>query len=303
MELENKTACYPPKDSYVIFVIRNMFGYFNVFSTGIVLIIAITSWILIPRWRSYRNFIFFNLFLTEVLLIFCFMDKYFDANVFFHSLSKFLRLLGRYVNFVYFCWLFLFSINIYMDSVHFKINLTWKFVKSSAFAWGLPLILNILLIIVNVVIKRKTSEDHKKNHHCHRHHHLNSSLIIKLALEIILLAVNFCAYLAAIFILLKQRDRGPSSEYRRIYIVTRTFVICIVLWLISVVLEASISKFHSNNLSDVYSTYFIMHCTQNIYLKLYFLLSKSNCKRWRKYFRQLCRSHQRRETLQMLTVD
>lgn len=297
MELDNKTACYPPKGSSTIFLIRYGFGSFNFTSSGIVLIIATISWILIPRWRSFKNFIFFNLFVTDVLLNFCFMDKYFGANIFDHFLSKYLRLLGRYVNFVYFCWLFLFSINIYMDSVHFKINLTWKFVKSSVFAWGLPLILHFLLRIL------KVKEGHVKNHACHRHRHLHSYLIIKLILEMILLAVNFCAYLVVILLLVKQRERGTTLEYRKIFIVTRTFILCIVLWLLSVVLEACISKFNSENLSDVYSTYFIMQCTQNVYLKLYFLLSKSNCKRWRKYFRKLLRGQQRRENLQMLTVE
>lgn len=299
MVLDNKTACYPHEDSSTILLIRYVYGYFNVSSTGIVLIIAILSWILIPKWRSYSNFICLNLFIADVLLNLCFMDKYLDVNIIFNpSLSKFLRLLGRYVHFVYFCWLFLFSINIYMDSVNFKINLTWKFVKSSAFAWGLPLKLHILLRLV------KVETGHKINvHHCHHNHRLHSSLIIKLTLEIILLAVNFCAYLVVMYILFKQRDRGTSSEYRKMFIVSRIFVICIVLWLLSVVLEASISKFHSQNLSDIYSTYFIMYCTQNIYLKLYFLFSESNCKRWTKYFRRLLRRHQRRENLPMLTVE
>lgn len=295
MELDNKTACHPSRDSATIFLIRDVFGSLNFSSTAIVLIIATVSWILIPKWRTYTNFIFFNLFVADALFNFCFMDKYFGVNIFHHSLSIFFRLLGRYVNFVYFCWLFLFSINIYMDSVHFKINLTWKFIKSSAFAWGLPLILHIMLRIM------KVNEGHTKKHACHRHRHLHLYLIIKLTLEIILLAVNFCAYLVAILILLKQRNRGTSSEYRTIFIVTRTFVLCIVLWLLSVVLEASISKFNTEYLSDLYSTYFIMQCTQNAYLKLYFLLSKSNRKQWRKYFRKL--RQQRRETLQMLTVE
>lgn len=297
MQLYNQTACYPPIDSSMILLIRQIFCYCNVSSTGIALIIAILSWILIPKWRNYTNFIFLNLFLTDILLNFCFMDKIFYTNLFNNSLSKILRLFGRYVNFVYFCWLFLFSINIYMDSVHFKINLTWKLIKSTAFAWGLPLLLHILLKIA------KVEREHKKNHVCHRHNHLHLSLIIKLTLEIILLAVNICSYFVVILILYKQRDRGTSFEYRKMFIVTRTFVLCIVLWLVSAVLEASISKFNSENLSDVYNAYFIMYCTQNIYWKLYFLFSESNCKRWRKYFRQLLRHHHHRQNLQMLTVE
>lgn len=297
MQLDNQTACHPPKDNPMMQLITYAFGSFNVSSTGVVLIIAILSWFWIPKWRSYMNFIFLNLFLADILLNFCFMKKILGINLFSHSLSKFLRLLGRYVNFVYFCWLFLFSINIYMDSVHFKMNLSWKFVKSSVFAWGLPLILHILLRIL------KVEKNHKKHQTCYHSHILHSSLIIKLILEIILVAVNFCAYFVVIFILYKQRDRGTSSEYRKMFIVTRTFVLCIILWLLSAVLEACISKFNFENLSDVYSAYFIMYFMQNTYLKLYFLFSTSNCIRWRKYFVKLLRNHQNREDVEMVTVE
>lgn len=295
MEQKNIT-CFR-EDYSTTFYIRLGVGTFNTSSTGFVLIIAIISWIFIPKWRSYSNFMFLNLFLTDLLQYWCFMDKqiYFIT---FHSLNNFLMFLRTYLNFVYFCWLFLFSINIYMDCGHFKINMTWKFVKSSAFAWGLPLILHILLKTLKVIkIKHKTKQA------CHRPHSLRSSLIIKLTLEIILLIVNFCAYLVVISVLLKQRHRDNSSLYRKIFIVSRTFVICIVLWLLSIVLEASISTFNSVNLSEVCSIFFIMHCTQSIYLKLYFVLSKSNRKEWRKYFRTLHRSQQSGETLPMSTVQ
>lgn len=299
MELANTTCINTPTDSSMIMSIKFVFGYVNAFSTGIVLIIATMSWILIPKWRSYSNFIFSNLFLADFLLYLCFIDKYSDANMYSDYFQKSMHLFGRYVSFVYFCWLFVFSINIYMDSVHFKTNVTRKFMKASAFAWGLPLILHITLLILSV------STHHKKHKSCynpHRHHRLHSSLIIKLVLEIILLAVNLFAYLVVTIILFKQRDRGTSSECNKIIIVTRTFFVCVVLWLLSVVLEASVSKFNRNDVSDLYNTCFIMHCTQMTYLKLYFLLSKSNGKRWRKYFTKMFRGLNR-EALQMIVLE
>lgn len=293
MDHDNSTTCHRPTERSMILSVRYVFGYFNASTTAMVLVFATLSWILIPKWRTYSNFIFSNLFLTDILLYLCFINWYSNAKISFQHVERSLHLFGRYVNFVYFCWLFVFSINIYMEVVHFKLNLTRKFVKSSVFAWGLPLILHIMLLLLRVT--------DPKPHLCHppSPHHLHSSLVIKLTLEIVLLVVNLIGYIAVLIILIMQKIRDDSLAGNKICVVTRTFVLCFVLWVLSVILEACISK--RDILSDVYSTYFIMHCTQMTYLKVYFLLLKTNRKRWKKYFRKLFQNV-RTETIQMVTV-
>lgn len=222
-------------------------------------IFALTSWSLIPKWRIFKNYIYVNLGISGLI--------YYIVSI---PMSE---CYGRvYFSFVFYLWVLILSIKVYTDLVQiFQINITRIFLKSSAFAWGIPLFIEICYYIIE--------------------NNLNDgSYIANVGIEtalLIILTINFILYVKVVYYLTKFNALNDKvSRCRKIKMATLTFFVCGAPWMISFLLDYLVSFLEINDVvtSTIFTINALVLSVQNLIFKLCFCFLKSNRKLWSEFF-------------------
>lgn len=219
-------------------------------------ILTLISWIRIPKWRNFKNYIYVNLGISRFIyyvLVF--------GSVLFGIV---------YCSFVFYLWVLILSIKVYTDLVEiFQINITRIFLKSSIFAWGIPLFIefgyNIIASYHEVYI---------------------ANVGIETAI-LILLLINFTLYIKVVYSLSKFNPLNDrASRCRKIEIATLSFFICGMPWMISFSLDypTIFIEYNENVTLKINTISSVVFSAQNIIFKLCFCLLKSNRELWSEFF-------------------
>lgn len=100
------------------------------------LLYGLISWCVLPKFRNYRNYVFFNALLSNFLKI---MAYHFSGLLCLQLKTRFY--LRRYFSTTNTYWLLVISHMFYIDIVKvFNGNTRRRFLKSSFLGWGVPLI-------------------------------------------------------------------------------------------------------------------------------------------------------------------
>lgn len=217
-------------------------------------VFALISWIMIPKWRTFKNYVFVNLILSYTLSYTFFFTKIFDITndyvyIFVCSFS---------------CWLFIGSIVFYMDIVKvFSVEVTRKKIKSTIFAWGAPL-LNYLLNVIDKELFR-ISEMFSSNK--------NSFYFV-----LLMLFCNFLIYLRVLYSLFRVSGLRSTSRTRikqKVQVATFTFLMSGSMTLPALLVEEFGVTLYSAIVSGT------IPFIQTIAISTCFLMLKSNRTMWR----------------------
>ena len=226
--------------------------------------IGIASWILINKFRHFKNYLFLNIILNNVLNIVLgfFVQEVMKIGIVWTQVSFGLTFL--YFKMTSHFWLLVLCYVFYVDVVKvFSGEVKRKYLKSVLFCWGLPLI----IIVFDVFIMP----------------HINSSLkvpaIIYISKLFFPLFINLLIYIRVLYALFM--NNFPHNRFRRFQVATIIFLISGTLFLV-MTLRFTV-KFPS-----ILSTVLIY--LQPVLMDLYFFLIRSNRKVWKKYYERKIKS-------------
>lgn len=240
----------------------------------ITLAVAVLTWIFVPKWRRFRNYVKVSAFL-------CFPIWELTYNLLRYKIgnAEVIRLVQVYVTSVYKCWIFIMSITIYMDLVTvFNTIITRKMLKFNFLAWGLPL----CLLFLNLLCDLKKWDLHIKAYS-------------NFGFTIILLLLSLGLYVRVLYSLSVMRPHTPSFGPRlclKLRVATLTFVMCgmpvLFTGFVTTYYEvlpgpSSMPDFVSYLQSTIYPL-------QNMLLCVWFFIQKTNRELWCEYFGRLIHS-------------
>lgn len=247
--------------------------------TSLVFIVGAASWIKFTKIRTLKNYVFLNIMLANIL---SYITLSFDA----YGYLKFIKVSGAtltslriiydttisYFTLVIQFWLLVLCYVFYVDIVKvFNADFTRRYLKSSLFAWGVPLLVtfvfSVVLPIVLLSIKKYLLKDTFAKI-------FKVFFYISLSLYFIPLTINLFIYIKVLVTLFKTRNLSKTAvNSHRLYIASLIFLLSGTLSLtvpIFIVLEVSALT--------------IVESSQLVVLDVYFLLVKSNRFIWKEYF-------------------
>lgn len=235
----------------ILFMVASLISLFT-------LLFGVITWILIPKWRSFKNYVYVN-------VIFC----YTMSSWLFYGLVYVDDDIGVSLVIFYFvnassCWLLIASIIIYMDIVIvFNSNITRKVLKCNVFCWGVPLLLSALHILGELT---------------------SLKILVYLLKERflfvgLLLVINFCLYVRALYSLLKNTAvNGSPRFWQKFQVATFTFVLSGAPVLIATIISLPLN----NTFSFGFMLRAALPSLQTVIMSVSFLLLKTNRVSWRK---------------------
>lgn len=226
----------------------------------ITLIIGISSWIFIKKFRHFKNYLFLNIIFNNIVNIVLSYDvinvlkNKSEAIIFTHALSfLYFKLSAHY-------WLLLLCYVFYVELV--KVlggDVERKYLKSNLLAWGVPLFFTVFCVFVvpSIHISKTTNATMY-------HWILFSPLLINVLIYIRV----FCA-------LLKIDVRNSSDWCCRVYVATVIFLISGVLFLL---LPLRLYVDFPPYLSTV------VVYLQPVVINVYFFIIRLNRTAWKEYY-------------------
>lgn len=240
----------PKEVIYVLLFYFTLIFFASVLSL-VTCVVAFVSWIMIPKWRTFKNYVFLNLILSYTasytfLVAEALNETSYVMNYFLCSFS---------------CWLFIASIVSYMDIVKvFSSNVTRRKLKCTLFAWGVPLP-NTLLNVVE--------------QECYSFSDVVKSGDNNYYFILILLLCNFFIYIKVFYSLFRvARFRSRARYMQKVQVATFTFFMSGSMILPPLVLSEFGMTFYTSLIVGV------MPFVQTIALSTCFLMLKSNRMMW-----------------------
>lgn len=192
------------------------------------LIYGVTSWCTIKKFRNFKNYVYLNAILANVLtILFYIIDHYIVHNVMFSDpLSYIWFLMTELLFILYFktvCkhWLVVIIYMCYVDFVGvFHMNFQRKNIKSSLFAWGAPFITTVTFMLVFYFEIIKTGLIFKITA-------LNTLLIVLMPNVIFPLILNFLFYIRVLYLVCRSFNTSAhtaNDSRRRLLIASLIFI-------------------------------------------------------------------------------
>lgn len=243
--------------------------YIIIILTSATLIYGVSSWCVMKKFRNYRNFVFLNGILSNLLYYSILLIFKWTENGFIENVTNYLCM---YFETAKCHWLVVISHMFYVDIVKVfnGYYLQRRFLKSCIFGWGLSLITNTMSVFINY-------------HFYDVFDYSETELLLKMTdllsvvEQILPLTVNGIFYFIIVFSLCRSFITcalARSNIWRRLYISTLIFILGDVLVLCNYVIKAlspsQIIKLILNLLS-----YF-----NPLILDIYFVVKKSNRETW-----------------------
>ena len=119
--------------------------------TLVTFLYGVTSWYLIRKFRSFNNFVYLNVILVNIMRLSVLSFTTMHSALELTTLTHFL--FSIYLMTVYNYWLLVLCYIFYVDVVKvFRKDVKRKFLKSSLFAWGVPLMVLIGCRLASLII-------------------------------------------------------------------------------------------------------------------------------------------------------
>ena len=231
-----------------------------------VLIYGITSWCLIRKFRQFKNYVFLNAILANFLRIFMnsvivpvFIDPSFSS---FGHPTIACQVVIYYIGSVQSYWLLVICCIFYVDIVKvFKGKTERRYLKSTIFAWGVPMLTTPFSIYL---LPELASPEI-----CHT---------VRILIILLPIFVNVIIYVITVFSLFccSAGSVGTAtSNWRRFYIATLIFLFCDFIFLSAAVLTQffDVTFLVTSVMSDF----------QVIVLDIFFIFLRINRELWREY--------------------
>uniref|UniRef100_A0A2H1V3J3 SFRICE_011614 n=1 Tax=Spodoptera frugiperda TaxID=7108 RepID=A0A2H1V3J3_SPOFR len=178
--------------------------------TLIAFMYGLTSWCLIKKFRHYRNYVFLNIILSNLLRI----SMYVLPDIWCESIidCDILTLISLYFDLCFHHWLLVFSCILYVDFVKvFHIDISRRFLKSSIFAWGMPALIVFVFTLVSLTMESFGD--------------LITRQII-MSIELIPIFISFVIYILVLISLFRSKDTVIHiNKWRSFYMSTLIFVL------------------------------------------------------------------------------
>lgn len=262
-ENDEESTAYKEVEIFVWIMI--VLAYLAALLSIVTCVLAFISWIKIPQWRTFKNFIYLN-------LIFCYAVLYFFAMS--PNSCSITSLICPYVPALFMdsfiCWLFIASVVSYMDIVKvFSVNVTRKRLKCSLFAWGMPASIILLSIIVDYLGPAI--------------YQLIVIVIFTSCFIPIILLSNLFIYIKVLYSLFKVARCINNTRYKqKVQVATFTFFMSGSMMLPVIVIPFFPCVSKSKCFLHEFIIY-ILIIVQTIIINVCFLMLKSNRNIWRQH--------------------
>ncbi|CAH0603060.1 unnamed protein product [Chrysodeixis includens] len=242
--------------------------------TVIVCLFGALSWIKIKKIRSLKNYVFLNTMFATVLNFFAiwfnaykYLDTLDKGDKLFYLITLY-QFVIIYLRLVVSFWLLVLCCLFYVDIVNvFKVDITRRYLKSSLFAWGVPLIITFVSSALIPITLYNIDKNNGRP---------DVFLIINIVLIFIPTVVNVGIYIKVLISLFKANDFSRATfEVRRVFTATLIFVLSGILFL----LVPIFSLIEPSNFVLAFVEY-----AQIVTLDIYFLIVKSNRTVWKEYY-------------------
>lgn len=229
-------------------------------------IVAVVSWIKIPRWRTFQNFLYFKIIICcnmtyLVLPLIKNLTKLFVTDI--NSFNMYWRYPKVFFQDAFVCWLFIISVYTYMQIVKvFSVDVTRKRVKSAYFAWGVTLLNSLFRL-------------------CYIGTESNFWMVFPVLIVFFLIVCNLIIYVRLIYSLFYE----ITYEYKqKRQVATLTFLISGFMMLPTMIFDVCTLLNGENKSFKTSAALKYIYNAQKIMLNLIFLLLKSNRAMWREFF-------------------
>lgn len=196
-----------------------VYVYFAVHTvSSIALIIGLLSWAIIKKFRHFKNFVFLNIIFLNILNVeLTFLYEYMFKEIKLAALKLALGFSFLFVKVSINCWLFILCYVFYRDLVKvFSSDISWRYLKSNLFGWGVPLTVSIWCVFVMPHIEKSGR--------------ITAPLFITVMLTP--LVVNLFIYLRVVYALLKTDVLVIRNKSQRIQVSTIIFFVSGMLMLL-----------------------------------------------------------------------
>lgn len=274
---------------------------------------GVISWWLIKKFRNFKNYVYLNAVSANV---FSFIVLSIGFN-YIHTLKSWtiksdwtqvlcisiIFHLFVYFKTVYNYWLVVICYMFYVDIVKvFNMDVQKKYLKSNLFAWAVPLLISVFVIIV-ILSESSQIQDKYPN--------VDFVLLFFVGSLVMPLMVNCLIYIRIVCSLLRccnANEMTATDKWRRFYIVSLMFVMSDVIMVSGYILYF---YFVSTNFSSETLIVFdiILYFLNSIALDVFLVVLKCNRELWREYFvnrsrlRSLEQTHRCRDNITMHEVS
>lgn len=256
-----------PEGSTAMFYATLIIKYFAGLLSSVTSVLAITTWIMSPRWRTFQNLVYLN-------MLFCSLMTYLvlpvirvviiavgACDITFETYWTVPKTIfhGSYI-----CWILIASIVTYMDVVIvFFVNVSRKRLKCYLFADGIPLLISLVKLCYILT----------------KHRYL---LFFPMCVAVLLLLSNVLIYVRVLYSLCQITGSISSTKYRqKVQVATVIFFMSGSMMLPAVVL-GFLKLIQDKSISFVTLTLcrWVFH-VQKIIVNVCFLLLKANRGAWK----------------------
>lgn len=230
-------------------------------------IYGVISWCILKKFRNFKNYIYLNLLLVNILRLTSISLILHARNVRTIYICVFI---SSYCTTIYNNWLLVMCYMFYVDIVKvFHIDIKRRYLKSSLFAWGLPFITCLILAYFGLYLSVQPSE---------RKMLLYILVAIIVVTSFLPLLLSLIIYIRLVFSLFRHSDANASratDTWRRLYIATLMFVLSDVIML---------TDFIWNILHISFMIRMVIMYLQIITISLYLPVVRCNRELWREYY-------------------
>lgn len=212
------------KTDEILFFYLSLFVHFSGVLSLVTFSTALISCINIPEWRTFKNYIHFNITFSCIALYAIFIFAHYvtsscDVSSIFYGNNFMLFVVDMFIE-TFNCWLFIASIVSYMNIVEvFTVATSRKILKCNLFAWGVPAIICMLFITLDFNYAGKNLYED-----CHYYCEVYEiEMIVFYSILFIIYSLNFFAYLRVLYRLLTITRLGRRTYVNKLKIATFIF--------------------------------------------------------------------------------
>ena len=258
--------------------------YFQCTMTLVTFIYGVISWCLIRKFRNFNNYVYLSATLVNILRLavgtLTLIKSGFSVPKSVENINLYFFIF-MFLSAVYNYWLVVLCYMFYVDIVKvFDIKIKRKYLKSSLFAWGVPLLLLVISRSIFLLVELTEEDKTEKRllvfaRACIRVTSYAFPTIIN-SIFYVKLVYSLFSCKNAVNVIIPRKERIKQNVSRlciatAMFILNNIFVLTMVLW----------DLFHCTNV--VRSASF---CLQVIVLSLFFPLLKSNRTSWYEHYKR-----------------
>lgn len=262
------------------------------FTSFVNLCVHLTSWIILPKWRTFKNYVYLNIIISFCAVFFLPIALFLisDFNDYYNFTYIFVDLSINFFTFSSCCWLMVLSMVFYADLVKvFGGNTTRKYLKSNAFAWGMPAAVTAVKIVDKIVLHDQSQAINYWDifHEVYLYEELGQN-----GISIVLLLVNLLVYVKVVLSLLKYSNLRKSrrNQGMKIQVATLAFVMSGVLLMISILMTL-LMLLGDCEMYYLYPLSLAIWGLQTSVINVCCMMARSNRRLWHDYFQNRYREH------------